>query len=93
MDRDDLHELISLLKEEFEAGRVVIRSEDTLEALKRVRFAADGKIDPATVTSSVRAYALAVAAAVHERTIKRNTAPRGAGSLLRWPNEILRDDL
>jgi hypothetical protein len=70
MDRDDLHELISLFKEEFEAGRVVIRSKDTLEDLKRVRLAPDGKIDPATVTSSVRAHALAVAGAVHERAIR-----------------------
>lgn len=70
MDRNGLHDLISLLKQEFEAGRVTVRSADTLEDMQRVRFGSDGKIDPSTVSPSVRALALAVAGATHERAIR-----------------------
>jgi hypothetical protein len=71
MDRDELHDLITILKEEFEAGRIKVNSIETLEAVKRVRFAADGKIDPSTVSGSVRALALATAGARHERAIRK----------------------
>lgn len=70
MDRDELHDLITLLKQEFEAGRVTIRSAHTLEDMKHIRFASDGKIDPSTVSASVRALALAVTGATHERAIR-----------------------
>jgi hypothetical protein len=71
MDRDELHELISILKKEFEADRIKVNSADTIEDMGRVRFAADGKIDPSTVSSSVRALALAVAARKHEQEIRK----------------------
>jgi hypothetical protein len=36
MDRDDLHDLIMLLREEVQAGRIKINSADTIRALSRV---------------------------------------------------------
>ncbi len=71
MTRDELHELITILTKEFEAGRIKVNSADTIEDMRRVRFAADGKIDPSTVSSSIRALALATAGARHERVIRQ----------------------
>jgi hypothetical protein len=71
MERDELHELIMLLKEELEAGRAKLSSKHTLAALGRVRFAEAGKVDPGTVDGSVRAFALAVAASKAQREMKQ----------------------
>jgi hypothetical protein len=71
MEREKLHELILLLKQQFEAGKISIRSAETIEELSRVRFAEDGKIDAESVGSSVRALALAVAAAETHRAMKQ----------------------
>jgi hypothetical protein len=71
MDRDELHDLITILKEEFEAGRIKVNSADTIEDMMRVRFAPDGKIDPSTVSGSVRALALATAGVRYERAIRK----------------------
>ena len=71
MERDDLHDLVMLLKKQFEAGKIRIRSADTIQELSRVRFAKDGKIDAKSVGSSVRALALAVAAAETHRAMKQ----------------------
>ena len=71
MDREELHELLLLLKQQFEAGKITIRSVETIEELSRVRFAEDGKVDEQSVGSGVRALALAVAAAETHRAMKR----------------------
>jgi len=55
MDRDDLHDLVISMKEKLVAGRLVLRDPVVLRELSEVRFANDGKVDPATVGSSVRA--------------------------------------
>jgi hypothetical protein len=71
MEREELHELLLLLKQQFEAGKITIRSAETIEELSRVRFAEDGRIDVQSVGSRVRALALAVAAAETHRAMKR----------------------
>jgi hypothetical protein len=58
MERDELHELLLLLKQQFEAGKIKIPSAERIEELSRVRFAEDGKIDVHSVGSRVRALAL-----------------------------------
>lgn len=60
-----------LFKEEFEAGRVKINSSETLKGLADVRFGDDGKVIPSTVSSSVRASALAIAAMRAHREMKQ----------------------
>lgn len=63
MDRDELHKRIMFLKEELEAGRVVIAphlQEEMMASLQQVRYAQDGKVDPETVDSRVRATANAI---------------------------------
>ena len=63
MDRDELHDLVISLKEKLAAGRLVLRDPVVLRELSEVRIEDDGKVDPATVGSSVRATAYASAAA------------------------------
>jgi phage-related protein len=71
MDRDELHDLVISLKEKLAAGRLVLRDPGVLRELSEVRFADDGKVDPATVGSRVRATAYASAAADASRAIER----------------------
>ena len=71
MERDELHELVLLLKEEVEAGRAKLVDEHTIAALSRVRLADDGKVDARTVDGSVRACALAIAGAKSVREMKK----------------------
>jgi len=71
MEREELHELILLLKQQIETGRIKINSADTIEELSRIRFAEDGKIDEQSVGSSVRALGLAVAAAESQKAKMR----------------------
>jgi hypothetical protein len=71
MERDQLHALVLLLKEEIEAGRARPVDEDTIAALSRVRLADDGKVDASTVDGSVRAFALAIAGAKALREMKK----------------------
>ena len=73
MERDELHDLITVLKEEFESGGIVIHSLETFRALREVRIDGDGKVDSSSVSSSVRALALAVAARRYERELDRVT--------------------
>ena len=54
MDRDELHVHVMLIKAEMEAERIhIVRNLKVIESLKKVRIAADGKVDPSTVDSSV----------------------------------------
>ena len=72
MDRDELHERVMILKEEIEAGRFHIRKGlEAAESLKKVRFAADGKIDPSTVDGAVRAMAMAADYSRFRREVKK----------------------
>jgi hypothetical protein len=71
MDRDDLHDLVISMKEKLVAGRLVLRDPVVLRELSEVRFANDGKVDPATVGSSVRATAYASAAADASRAMEQ----------------------
>jgi hypothetical protein len=63
MDRDELHDLVISLKEKLAAEKLALRDPDLLRELAEVRFADDGKVDPTTVGSRVRATAYAPAAA------------------------------
>jgi len=71
MEREELDQLMKLLREEIAANRIKIRSQQTLADLAKVRLAPDGKVDPATVTSSVRAMALALAASRADREMRK----------------------
>jgi len=71
MDRDELHDLVISLREKLAAGKLVLRDPGVLHELSEVRFADDGKVDPATVGSSVRATAYASAAADASRAMEQ----------------------
>jgi hypothetical protein len=71
MDRDELHDLVMLLKNEIKAGTVKLSSKETVAALNQVRLAEDGKVDPSTVDASVRACALAAAASKPRREMEQ----------------------
>ena len=71
MDRDDLHDLVMSLKEKLKAGKLVLRDPVLLRELSGVRLAEDGKIDPASVGSSVRAAAYASAGTDAYRAMKQ----------------------
>lgn len=73
MDREQLHELVLTLKEEIASGRIVVKSAHTIEALRKVRYSEDGKVDPTTVDSSVRALGLATLAGVSRRQAKETS--------------------
>lgn len=60
MDKDELHQRLMILKEEIESRKIKVPSLEIIESLKKVRYGTDGKVDPATVDSSVRALAGAV---------------------------------
>lgn len=51
----DLHDAVMDLKQAIENGKLIIHSPTTIRALARVRFGPDGRVDPATVNSEVRA--------------------------------------
>ncbi|MTD94848.1 hypothetical protein GIW81_10945 [Hyphomicrobium sp. xq] len=62
-----LQRRLKILKDEFEAGKIVIAPGlQVIESLKAVRYAADGTIDLSTVDGLVRSMAL-MAEHIHER--------------------------
>ncbi|GAH71824.1 unnamed protein product, partial [marine sediment metagenome] len=65
MNRDELHELVMLVRAKVESGELKFNStqKDLIESLRRVRFAPDGKVDPDTVDAAARTMAKAVALA------------------------------
>lgn len=71
MDRDELHDLVISLKEKLAAGKFVSRDPGLLRELSEVRLADDGKVDPATVGSKVRATAYASAASDASREMEQ----------------------
>jgi hypothetical protein len=70
MEPDDIHDMVLFLKEELQAGRIKISSRFTADALARVRFGSDGKVDPSTVDGSVRALGLAAMGARLQSKLK-----------------------
>ena len=70
MTPDELDEMVKFLKEQLTAGKMTVSSKSTLDALARVRFGPDGKIDPSTVDGSVRALGLATMGARHYREVR-----------------------
>ncbi len=79
MEQEELHELISLLREDIVAGRLKVNSTVDLDSLSRVRLAPNGLVDPATVDSAVRALAR-VAAMGRARRKLRTTSLRDVQS-------------
>lgn len=72
MDRDELHRRVTLLMEEFEAGRLKIaRGMPLVESLKKVRYSPDGKVDPDSVDSDVRAAAALVVGLREREELKK----------------------
>jgi hypothetical protein len=59
---EEIQGMVMFLKEELAAGRAKINSQDTINALARVRVGADGKVDPSSVDGLVRASARALLA-------------------------------
>lgn len=55
----DIHDAIMGLKRAVGMKRLELRSPSTIRALDRVRLGADGRVDPSTVSSEVRAVARA----------------------------------
>jgi hypothetical protein len=70
MEPDELHALVMFLNEELTAGRTKISDKFTAEALARVRFGSDGKVDPSSVDGSVRALGRAALAAKYHREVR-----------------------
>ncbi|EGW39076.1 hypothetical protein [Desulfosporosinus sp. OT] len=61
MHDDLLRESLELLKLELERGRIHIPNDmELINSLTRVRYGSDGKVDPSTVDSRVRAIAIGV---------------------------------
>jgi len=72
MNREELHELVTLLKNALASGRIKIPSASPVRtSLEAVRLGADGKVDPNTVDGWVRAAALAAAGAQEDRERKK----------------------
>jgi hypothetical protein len=55
----DIHDAVMGLKRAVGMKRLVLRSPLAIRALDRVRLGADGRVDPSTVGSEVRAAARA----------------------------------
>lgn len=70
MELDELHDMVMFLKEELTAGRIKVSSKFTVDALARVRFGCDGKVDPSTVDGSVRALGHAALGAKYHREVR-----------------------
>lgn len=72
-----LQRRLQILKKQFDAGKVRIADGlQVIESLKRVRYAADGTVDLATVDGLVRSMALAVEA-LHDREEMKDSASLG----------------
>jgi hypothetical protein len=72
MNPDELHDLVMLLKNGVAFGEIKIpEGSPTRKSLDRVRLNADGKVDPNTVDSSVRAAARAAAGAKATREMRK----------------------
>ncbi len=70
MEPDELHEMVLFLKEELTAGRIKVSSKFTVDALARVRYESNGRVDPNTVDGSVRTLALAARGAKYHREVR-----------------------
>ncbi len=71
---DRLQRRLKILREQFKAGKIYIAEGlKFVESLERVRYAADGTIDLATVDGLVRSMALAVEA-IHDREEMKKSA-------------------
>jgi hypothetical protein len=51
----DIHDAVMDLKRAIEDQKLIIRSPMTIRALARVRLGPDGRVDPSTVDTNVRA--------------------------------------
>jgi hypothetical protein len=72
MDRDELHELVMLLKNGLAAGQIKVPESSSVRAsLDAVRFAQDGKVVPESVDGVVKAAALAAAGAQQQREMRK----------------------
>lgn len=72
-----LQRRLQILKKQFDAGKVrIAEGLQVIESLKRVRYAADGTVDLATVDGLVRSMALAVEA-LHDREEMKDSASLG----------------
>ena len=62
--------MVMFLQGEVTAHRIKISSNTTADALARVRFGTDGKVDPTTVDGEVRALGLAALGLRHYREVR-----------------------
>ena len=70
----DIHDAVMGLKQAIEDQKLIIRSPMTIRALARVRLGSDGRVDPSTVGSEVRATARAYIARQQERELEAQMA-------------------
>jgi hypothetical protein len=72
MNRDELHELVMLLKSDLASGQIRVSESSSLRAsLDAVLLAEDGKVIPESVNGVVRAAALAAARAQQCREMRK----------------------
>jgi hypothetical protein len=72
MDRDELHELVMLLKDDLSSGQLKTPESSSIPAsLAAVRFADDGKVITDSVNGAVRAAALAALGAKQHREMRK----------------------
>jgi len=70
----DIHDAVMGLKQAIDDRKLIIRSPMTIRALARVRLGSDGRVDPSTVGSEVRATARAYIARQQERELEAQMA-------------------
>jgi len=70
----DIHDAVMDLKRAIENQSLIIRSPMTIRALARVRLGADGRVDPSTVDSYVRAAARTYIAGQQSRELEAQKA-------------------
>lgn len=70
----DIHDAVMDLKRAIDAQQMIVHSPMTIRALARIRFGSDGRVDPSTVASEVRAMARAYIAGRQTRELEAQMA-------------------
>lgn len=70
----DIHDAVMDLKRAIDDQKLIIRSPGTVRALARIRLGSDGRVDPTTVDSEVRATARAYIARQQARELEAQKA-------------------
>ena len=72
MDKDELNEKLMTLKEYLEQGKIkFFRGLKVIDSLKKVRYGADGKVDPSSVDGLVRSLANIVSVMKYQDELRK----------------------